>query len=77
MTSPTDEDLIAAALLEDLERQNPDMQQDPERDTVWLSGGTTPQSCGTFINVNDLAEAVARALCDRRRVGRPCGFNQA
>lgn len=61
MTQATDE-LIERALLDDLQRQNPDMQTDPERDTVWLSGGATPQSCGTFINVGELAEAVAQAL---------------
>jgi len=61
----SDRELIEQALLDDLERQNPDMRQDPERDTVWLSGGATPQTCGTFINVHDLAEAVQAALASR------------
>jgi len=65
---PSDRELIERALLDELERQNPDMQQDPDRDTVWLSGGATPQTCGTFINVHDLAEAVQAALASRPAV---------
>lgn len=55
-------DAVERALLDDLRRQNPDMTEEEGRETVWLSGGCTPQSRGTFINVHDLAEAVLSAL---------------
>ncbi|MDO1560382.1 Lar family restriction alleviation protein [Brevundimonas sp. 2R-24] len=52
---------VVQELRDALRLQNPDMTEESS-ETVWLSGGATPQSAGCIINVADLADAILSRL---------------
>lgn len=52
---------VANAIVDELTLQNPDCQRIDEH-TIWLSGGCTPQSSGTNLNITSLINAVLSAL---------------
>lgn len=49
---------LVEAILDELERQNPDAVRQDEPGTIWLSGGCTPRSAGCIIDADQIAEAV-------------------
>lgn len=50
---------IAHTLVEALREQNPDLREiDDGTGSCWLSGGRTPKSAGTALNIGDLADPI-------------------
>ena len=51
--------IIAHTLVEALREQNPDLQEiDDGTGSCWLSGGVTPKTAGTVLNIGDLADPI-------------------
>lgn len=51
--------LIAHTLVEALREQIPDLQEiDDGTGSCWLSGGVSPKTAGTVLNIRDLADPV-------------------